>query len=286
GLQEITADGDAKTYSLKPMTEKVTPLGPEIIKPIPVYEVAGTTASEAETLYTDASADYYQTLATNEGVRSNVIDRAYNGAELSLVLTGKTDFKGPLEWFDNAKQSERETAVADGTAGDFLLYRYVDTNTNNNAHDSQMVAQVGTWNINGEADSGQYIYRDSNNSNPDTNTLLDKYDNTGAAYVYFAKERLKLDEYEVDYVHAGIDVPNLAPFGDKPDDAKYNDTPVFYNGATVKNSLTGEVGYGVDAEWIAAELQGGTGSITYQIQYLDADGNWQNCTYQEGDNTV
>ena len=162
-----------------------------------------------------------------------------------------------MEWFDNAKKTERETAVADGTAGDFLLYRYVDTNTNNNEHDSQMVAQVGTWNINGEADNGQYIYRDS-----DGKTLLDKYDNTGAAYVYFAKERLKLDEYEVDYVYAGIDVPNLAPFGDKPDDAKYNDTPVFYNGATVKNSLTGEVGYGVDAEWIAAELQGGTGSIT------------------------
>lgn len=270
-LQEITADGTAKTFALKPMT--TTSNGKETINQIPVYEVAGKNSSEAESLYTGASADSYLPSAENTGVRSNVVDRAYDGATLSLLLTGKTEFKGPLQWADSAKESARQTAVANGTAGDFILYRYVDTG--DNASDSQMISQVGTWKINNETDEQGnpiYIYRDSNNPDDNTNQLIDKYDNTGAAYFYFAKERLSLEEYEIKYIHSGT-VPNKIPFNNGADSAVYNGANVFLNGAVVKNSLTGAVGYGIDAEWIAAELQGGTATIDYKLQRF-INGAW------------
>ncbi len=47
GLLELTADGMAKTYSLKPKTT-ITEDNKEVINQIPVYEVAGTTAENAE----------------------------------------------------------------------------------------------------------------------------------------------------------------------------------------------------------------------------------------------
>ncbi len=150
GLQEITADGTAKTYALKPMTETI--VGQEVIKPIPVHQVAAVDFEQAESLYTGASVDGYIPSATNTGVRSNVVDKVYDGAELNLLLTGKTTFEGDLRWADNAKASERIAAVDNGTAGDFMLYRYVDTG--NNVSDSQMVSQVGIWKIDA---GGRYI---------------------------------------------------------------------------------------------------------------------------------
>lgn len=262
GLQEISSNGTARTYALKPKTTVKD--GYETVNNIPVNQVASKLKP-----YSGASDDSYIPLATNTGVCSNVVDKAYNGAELSLTLTGKTEFRGPLQWADKAKQSERINAVNGETAGDFILYRYVDTG--DNANDSKYVAQVGTWKI----DSGdEYIYKDG------SNTWIDKYDNTGSEYFYYAKEHLTLEEYKTDYIYpSGLTVPDLIPFNNGPQDAEYNGSPVFSNGAVVKNSLTGEIGFGVDAEWIAAELQGGTGSIDYQLQYFDtSDNTWKNCT--------
>lgn len=267
GLQEITSDGTAKIFSLKPKTED-----DESVKEISVQDVTGKTKSEVENLYTGAKDDYYVPLATNTGVRSDVVDRAYNGAELSLTLTGKMTFEGDLLWADSAKKTERQKAVEDGTAGDFMLYRYVDTG--NNGTDSEMVSQVGTWKIGVDGDddpnnnSIHYIYTDSNG-----NKWLDKYDNTGSAYFYFAKERLSLSEYETEYIYEnGYTIPNMQPFNGSAT-AEYNGANVFLNGATVKNSLTGSIGYVVDAEWIAAELQGGTATIEYKLQRF-MDNKW------------
>ena len=254
GLQEITANGTAKVYALKP--KKTIVNGIETVKQIPVHETAGTNASQVENLYTGASLDSYLPQATNTGVRSSIVDRAYQDSELSMVLTGIITFEGDLLWADSAKTSERQTAVADGTAGDFMLYRYVDKG---NPEDSDMVSQVGTWKINS---GNRYIFTDSNGK-----TLLDKYDNTSASYFYYAKERLSLEEYETDYLYpSDYQAPTLEPFDQGTENAQYNGSRVFLNGATVKNSLTGAIGYTIDAKWIAAELQGGTAEIQYKLQ--------------------
>lgn len=111
--------------------------------------------------------------------------------------------------------------------------------------------------------------------------MLDKYDNTGAKYIYFAKKvfsdaLLNIGEYGQAY---GGYSAGYYPF--TSGGGSYNGSEVFPNGATVTNSLTGLITYGVDAEWIAADLQGGTGSITYVIQRYNEDTQeWENCVIQ------
>ena len=256
GLQEITTDGTAKVYSLKPKNAD---------SKIPVDEMDGKTDSDGKDIpaynisENDKSADdSYLISAVNTGVRSNVVDRAYNGATLDLTLIGQTTFSGSLQWFDADNVTARSNAVSGGTAGDFMLYRYVEGK-------ESMVAQVGTWKIN-QGDS--YFYtEDGTDPKP-----IDKYDNSGAAYFYFAKERLAGDVagYGIEYVVP--DTETHFPF-DYSSNGIYNSDKVFPNGAVVKNSLVGSIGFGVDANWIAAELQGGTAEIQYKLQRYNEDTN-------------
>ena len=125
-----------------------------------------------------------------------------------------------------------------------------------------MVSQVGTWNIN---TGNQYLYAYLGDDGK-IHSNIPKYDNTGAAYFYFAKERLSsnMGEYGVEYVFSG---ESHSPFNDSS--GSYNGAAVFPNGATVYNALTGYVFYSLNAEWIAAELQGGTGELHYKLQSFD-----------------
>ena len=248
-LYEITANGTAKIYSIKPKNSS-----------IPVNEVGTPSAS-----YTDYENDSYLVSSVNTGVRSNIVDKTYDGGELNLLLTGDTEFKGNLNWADEDKKTEREAALANGTAGNFILYRYVDP---------EMVSQVGTWNIN---TGNQYLYAYLGDDGK-IHSNIPKYDNTGAAYFYFAKERLSsnMGEYGVEYVFSG---ENHSPFNGSS--GSYNGAAVFPNGATVNNALTGYVFYSLNAEWIAAELQGGTGELHYKLQSFNkTTGQWEDV---EGD---
>jgi len=245
-LYEITADGTAKIYSLKPKTANN----------IPANEVGELSEGYV------TSSDGYHVIGENTGVRSNIVDRAYDGGILNMLLTGDTTFEGDIVWKDEDTANRRTDLVNRKAAGNFILYRYVEGDTDS-------VAQLGTWAI-GEGNS--YIYKDSNGK-PE----LDKYDNTGAKYIYFAKEvfsdaLLELGEYGQAYGNYSVD---YYPFNNEGHHS-YNGAAVFPNGATVTNSLTGQIIYGVDAKWIAADLQGGTGSITYAIQrYNETTHQWE-----------
>ena len=183
-----------------------------------------------------------------------------------MLLTGDTTFEGDIVWKDEDTETDRADLVNGGNAGNFILYRYVEGDTDS-------VAQLGTWAIGA---GNRYIYTDSNGKH-----VLDKYDNTGAKYIYFAKEvfsdaLLNIGEYGQAY---GGYSAGYYPF--TSGGGSYNGSEVFPNGATVTNSLTGLITYGVDAEWIAADLQGGTGSITYVIQRYNEDTQeWENCVIQ------
>lgn len=265
-LFSITKDGTAKVYSLEP-----------VVQSIPVTNVASDPSVQNPT-YTDYSADTYRISAVNSGVRSNIVNKVYQGGELNMTLTGSTEFEGQLIWKDNdtEKKAAREAAVANGTAGNFILYRYVDKDGHR-----ELISQVGTWNINNQplldennqpvTDSNgnpiykiryEYTYVDES-GNTVTTYELDKYDTTGAKYYYLAKERLELDEYGVAY--SGV---QAFP-------ATYNGDPVFPNGGIVTNKLTSELEFAVDAKWIAADLQGGTAEITYRLQRKNANGEWE-----------
>ncbi len=249
-LLEITADGTARIYSMKQKTVQ----GNSEPQPLPV------TALDSSASYADHESDTYKITATNEGVKSDIVDRAYEGGELNMLLTGTTTFEGELVWADIDKQAARVAAVENQAAGDFMLYRYVVDPSNPNSY--EMVSQVGTWKI---ASGSRYEYTENG-----VKKYVDKYDNSGKEYVYFAKERLSMSGYSISYILDGLNVDHY-PFGGANADGTYNGTKVFPNVATVKNTLTGSIAYGVDAKWIAAELQGGTAEIVYQIQKYDPE---------------
>lgn len=233
-LFEITEDGTAKIYSIKQKTDQ---------QKIDVSAVGTLSEDYAKNNGNDA----YLVSAENTGVRSNIVDRAYDGGKLNFLLTGTTTFEGPLEWADIDNQENRKNIVAEGNAGDFILYRYIIDPDNPNSY--QMVAQVGTWTIrdveyteNGQT-KHKYIYADSEGKP----IAIDKYDNSGKEYYYFAKERLSsaLPGYTSQYQF--ITDETKYPF-DEIGKGNYNSSAVFPNGARVKNSLTGSVAYGVDAK--------------------------------------
>ena len=250
-LPEITSDGTARIYSVK----QISPTN------IPVDKVE----TLADEYMSGRGNDGYYIVAENAGVLSNTVDRVFKGGKLIFVLTGTDTFEGELVWADLDNRTAREEIVAAGNPGDFLLYRYVIDPDNPNSW--QMVSQVGTWTIRDEAytEGGQtkhrYVYADQD-GNP---VSIEKYDNTGKEYFYFAKERLSasmLPGYTAAYVYSGVD---NYPFG-VSDQGIYHSSGVFPNHATVKNALMGSVAYGVDAKWIAAELQGGEADIHYILQ--------------------
>ena len=128
GLIKITSEGLAKVYSLKPK------------KPFDAQNDDPDTIAVSDVkanAYEGSADDKYLLSSVNEGVRSNIVDRTYNGGTLGLTLTGKTEFKGPFSWKDEDNKSAREKAVENSTAGDFVLYRYVEGQ-------SGAVSQVGT----------------------------------------------------------------------------------------------------------------------------------------------
>ena len=167
GLRDFDNEGNAKIYSLKPKQSTV-----------PVNDI-DTKEGDA---YTGSDADNFILTAENSGVRTDVVDRVFENGVLELTLKGSTTFGGTLNWTDTAKESERQNAVIDHSAGHFMLYRYVGGH-------SDMVSQVGTWNINtGSGNNYSFTYTDEHG---DTQTI-DKYDVNGREYVYFAKEIIGL----------------------------------------------------------------------------------------------
>lgn len=259
GLVEIDDNGTAITYYLLPDEYSY-----------PAMEFA----ENNDNSYNDISQDSYAISADNIGVNTNVVDRVYEGGTFNMLLTGTTEFTGELDWTDRANSSARSTAVNSGNAGDFILYRYVDDEEHLGSNYRELISQVGTWKIN-QGDKYLYQYETKDGEgNTVTATSIDKYDNTGAAYFYFAKERLSLGDYEIQY--------------DNPvENFMVNGAAVFPNGTTVRNILTGSIVFTIDAKWIAAALQGGTGSVSYRLEKWDPTagegGEWVTATYADGE---
>ncbi|MBR4424312.1 MAG: Cna B-type domain-containing protein, partial [Oscillospiraceae bacterium] len=229
GLVDIAEDNTAKVYSLRPNTDENDSL------PL---------------VADDASGDRYLPLAANEGVHSSDTDEVYEGGTLSLLLSGKMDFTGAVEWRDAGANAERLAVAEDpsAAAAKIVVWRYVDTGS---ATDIASSAQVETILISGEAYRQSFSVED-----------LDKYDNKGRPYVYYGKENILIrdssgsDPYEKFY--ASLDEPQ----------------EYLLNGETVYNKLAAKSVYSVDAKWVAAARQGGDAEAVFELQRKDADGNW------------
>lgn len=95
-LLEITSDGTAKIYSLKPKKTSI--------------DVNDVDKKDGNA-YSGSDVDSYLISSTNSGVRSNIVDRTYDGGALNLLLTGKTTFEGPLTWADSVKSHTSRSTV-------------------------------------------------------------------------------------------------------------------------------------------------------------------------------
>ncbi len=198
-----------------------------------------------------SSSDYYALTAQNSGVHSSESDKIYNGSTAVLLLSGEDTFSGEVQWKDEARKTERESK---SNIANYVLWRYVGT-------DTDMKAQVGTFSIDGNADN--FSYTDTNGDS----IIIPKYDVMGRKYVYYAKQRsFKLSGYEHSYI--GGTSTGVADS--------------FSNDAVIQYRLAGTVNYAVNAHWIAAALQGGTGEVRYELQRYNSDTNsWEDVPHEK-----
>lgn len=201
-----------------------------------------------DTAYDGADKDEYLLSAQNNGVNSSELSRIYNNGTLNALLTGTTEYKADIKWNDGKNADHRKEAYS----GDIVVWRYIEGREGESA-------QVETIHFDGGADNVKL-------------ESLPKYDINGNKYVYYGKEKLSIPEndtfsgmYKKEYYdkYEGIDSDKNIP----------NDKIIPNNG-TVVNSLSKQVEFSVEAEWIAAARQGGTAKAVYELQRL-GDNGWE-----------
>lgn len=201
--------------------------------------------SEAETA--DKDNDYFLLSAQNNGVNSSELSKIYNNGTLNALLTGTTEYKADIKWNDGENADHRKEAYS----GDIVVWRYIEGREGESA-------QVETIHFDGGADNVKL-------------ESLPKYDINGNKYVYYGKEKLSIPEndqydgmYKKEYYdkYEGIDSENNIP-----------NTKIIPNNGTVVNSLSKQVEFSVEAEWIAAARQGGTAKAVYELQ-RKVNGKW------------
>ena len=184
--------------------------------------------------------DAWMITVENPGVNSAVTDRVYQDAVLSNTLSGKRDFTANIEWADADNAQAR--IENHSPTGNLVLWRYSD---NNDPDKEERVAQVGTFPI--------YTAEDGYVSAVNIEEL-EKYDPYGYKYKYYVKEALV---YSGEDPNANTDYSVLYDNGT---------APYAEDNGTVTNHLTKDLVFTVDAKWIAAARQGGTASVSYELQ--------------------
>ncbi|GEM_PF-5209330 len=239
GLPDISADNTAIVYELRPKASE-----------LPLIDGTSTYVKDKdENNIIDLKNDAYEVKAVNLGVHSSVTDMVYHGGKLSLLLTGKKDYEGNVAWKDADNPAARKNNEKAATV---TVWRYID---DSNEHQEEAdydplekSAQVASQNINGQTDTSFFKVEN-----------VDKYDNKGRAYTYYALEKINVGgNYKEFYVSLSSPEERL-PEGNK----------------TVYNKLSAEATYKVDAKWIAAARQGGTGTATFELQRKNAAGGWE-----------
>ena len=237
-LEDINEDGSANEYSigLKPAAD------PEEQHKLPVSEHA-----------TDQT-DYYEFKAENSGIHANDTTKAYEGGQIDLLLKGTTDFNAYVEWKD---KEETETRRGDEDAASLTLWRYLE---GDDIEYSAIVSDKGLTNpITIRGDEGE-ITGDVESKTNVSFQNLEKYDNQGRKYLYYAIENVTVDK-------EGTMLPYQVEYTNDSDNKR------LWNGETAINKLSDKVEFSVSVEWIAAARQGGTAEATYQLQIQDGD-NW------------
>ena len=262
GLTEIADNNTAKVYELAPNTATDS----DHLLPL----VVNTNEDEQDD---DASGDGYLMKANNLGVNSSETGKVYQGGEMSLLLSGRQDYTGRVEWHDTAMEADRK---ATATAAEIVVWRYVDYEHEPGEPDNDIdaSAQVQTISVPGSQNTYEFSVaqlaweEEHQNDNPMPERpevyppTLDKYDNKGQKYAYYAKEKVLIvnadgsKRYETYYVSL-------------TQSEEYMKT-----GETVYNKLAATSIYSVDAKWIAAARQGGQASATFVLQRRVGDGEW------------
>ena len=285
GFDQIMPDGSAKTYYMQKKTE------------VGDISVTDDTTSSYH-------GDKWNVTADNPGVHSSEIDKVYQNGTLKNVITGSMDFSVNVEWKDAEKIGERTGKTTN--PADVVLWRYANTPGDNERQDKKAQAAsspvvqtenyrryVGTDGKIYYYDDNKWNYDDKEGTSHEVDALpegakpvnvvpldgsagtevtgsdnkliyidqvtfkdLPKYDRFGVPYVYTAKERITgLSGYETIYKDNTGNIKDAANDGD-----------------TILNKLAGTRNFSVEAEWKAAARQGGEASVTYQLQYQDAQG--------------
>ncbi len=205
---------------------------------------------------TDANGltkDYYAVKSENIGLHVDDIVNTYEGGEISLRLTGTTDFTGNIVWDDI---EEAPTRQGDTAAATFDLWRYSGTEADFSTADAAKYGDPAT--VDGIATvvtfgSGEGV------------APLDKYDLNGQLYTYYALESVTVEKGE-----------GLLPY-QITYQKNSTDQDALFNNGTVTNKLSDRIQYTVSASWTAAARQGGTASATYELQRkLKTATAWEN----------
>ena len=242
GLDEISAEGTAKAYYLRPKSDHYDSVNHTIDRTVeqgdPDYSATPTWTLEAQ----------------NEGVYSNETVNVFHNATLENVRSATESTSVNVYWRDEENKSTREGM---SNTGDLILWRHPDIPNDPNAE--FLIAQVETRPL---SDNTAVQNQDGSTTYTFTNT---KYDEDGYPYVYYVKENLSssLGGYTVAYNNTGDNSSN---------------TTQAYDGGTIINKLEGSVAFTINAKWIAAARQGGSAEIKYQVQRKKDDDTWETMT--------
>ncbi len=203
--------------------------------------------------YNGSSEDYYKVEYVNYGINSDVTNKCYNNGDILNILSGSYEFNGTVEWKDEAKAADRKAAT---NAGSLVLWRY----SGDAIDDVAMVGEPILLDTLKDKDDNSYEF---------AFPTSDKYDREGKEYTYYVKEILKLSGYQKIYKESSTqsdeDALNLNP-----------SKLYIRNGETITNKLVEDVLFVIDVEWIAAANQGGSATVTYELQRKNKDsGEWE-----------
>lgn len=212
----------------------------------------------------------------------------YDDGTLTIRRVVVTPFSATKQWYDGDSSSARPI---DDTVK-FTLWRYTSNGGSPTAA-SQVTDDAGKFvTLTATVSSENTIEIGALLSEQYPNLLLDKYDNDGYPYYYYAvREESSFPGYEQVYGQIAADgsiqdtAPNYVKKGSdelsSADGWKRADTGRFvYNTGTICNRLTGQVTVEAEKEWVAAafadQLKDVTCTFTLQSRIKGSGDAWTN----------
>lgn len=245
---EITVDSDGKTWSV---SFKDLPQYDEDGMPYTYKAVQGTVA--ADNAFLGGEIKYTPTYENKSNYATDV-DGVYIGGGVTNRLEGDVAFTGSKVWLDDG---EPATIAARPTAT-LQIYRYPTLPDKD--FESGSPVPIATMILDKTKAPGEKIdIRFEKYEGPDGKPL-ERFDEDGVEYVYFAKETLSGSGYTREF-------KNILPV---PGDQQY-----MFNGGTIENRRTGTLSIAATKRWVSLANQTLTKSVELSLQKKSSDGSWE-----------